>query len=359
MSISDARPRGKATSISEARSISGARSIRSTRWRLVLAASAAGLAVVFVAAGCGASDNGTTAGSKVATPADKAGAGTALDAGGGANASTPKQQNGAAPAQVPDKLPPDSRSIVYTGTITVRVRGAVDIAATQAAAWATGAGGFVGSEDRGSDASRSQAKLTLRVPSAKFSEVLKALHGLGDEESRSLSTEDVTEQVADVDARLANAQASVDRVRGLMARAQTIGEITSLESELSRREGDLESLKARQSKLSDLATLSTITAVLLGPDAAVVATPKKSSGFVAGLKSGWSALAASMVVVLTILGALLPWLVLLGVPLAIGWWLVRRSRRGHPVGAMIGQGDAASAGGTAGASDAAGLEGSS
>jgi hypothetical protein len=85
------------------------------------------------------------------------------------------------------------------------------------------------------------------------------------DESRELSTDDVTDQVADLDARISTGQASVDRVRDLLAKAQNIGEIVSLESDLSRREADLESLKSRKHKLDDQTTLSTITAVLWVP----------------------------------------------------------------------------------------------
>jgi hypothetical protein len=306
-------------------------SILKSRRRLGLAMTAAGLAVAFVASGCGASSNDSsapTSAREAGTPADGGNAGAPLDTGAGGTA--PNQANTAGPAQAPGQDVPETRSIIYTGTITVRVA-KVDEAALKASAAATGAGGFVGGDERSSNSSRANAKLILRVPADKFSDVLNTLHDLGTEESRSVSTQDVTEQIADVDARIANAQASVERVRALMARAQTIGEITALEAELSRREGDLESLKARKRKLDDLTALSTITVVLLGPDAPGSPVKKDETGFLAGLKSGWSAFLASMQVLLTIVGALVPWLVALGIPLAVVWWLVRRSRRNRPV----------------------------
>jgi hypothetical protein len=53
-------------------------------------------------------------------------------------------------------------------------------------------------------------------------------------------------------------------MRALMAKANTVGEIVSVESELTRRESDLESLLAKQKNLAlqtDLATLTlTVTA---------------------------------------------------------------------------------------------------
>ena len=82
----------------------------------------------------------------------------------------------------------------------------------------------------------------------------------------------------------------------------------SIESELTQREADLESLEAQQAKLGDLTTLSTITATLLGPQAqlAVVKKTEHKSGFVAGLSRGWHTFLASMAWLLTVLGAILP-----------------------------------------------------
>jgi cytochrome c oxidase assembly factor CtaG len=48
---------------------------------------------------------------------------------------------------------------------------------------------------------------------------------------------------------------------------------------------------------------------------------------VGGLKAGWKAFAASIRVVLTVLGALLPFILVIGVPLwLVFWWLRRRTR---------------------------------
>jgi Domain of unknown function (DUF4349) len=309
--------------------------------RVAVGLLAAGLAVATGLAGCGSSSpKSTSAGGNAGgvEPArgeqfqgdsanGKPDAAAPPEAGGKGGAPVPNQ-----PAQQPKKLVPESRSIVYTGSITVRVSN-VDEAASKAGVMVTGAGGFVGGDKRTINDKRSEAQLVLRVPSARFNEILASLSKDlgGKEESRAVSTEDVTDQVVDVNARITTAQASVDRVRALLARAQTISEIVSLESELSRREADLESLKARKAKLDDLTSLSTITVLLLGPDAAGEQRKKDDSGFLAGLKQGWHAFVASMVVLLTVLGALLPWIVALGLPVVAVLWLLRYRRRARPV----------------------------
>ena len=297
-----------------------------------------GLALTAALAGCGSSGSSSSGsgGSRNIAPAapaqdnDK----QAADAAG-APAAAPNQPaqggagagQGGAQAVKPRQLPATTRSIVYNGSITVRVND-VNKAANELVGLATGAGGFVGGDQRTIDAGRSTATLTLRIPADKFSRTLDDIShvGNGKEQSRQVSTQDVTANVVDLAARIQAQQASVDRVRGLLAKAQTIAEITSVEGELSRREADLESLKGQQRSLEDLTALSTIAATLLGPDAAAPAKPKAQGGFLAGLSNGWHAFAASIRVVLTVVGAVLPFALVLGVPLALVYWWLRRRR---------------------------------
>src|SRR5689334_22347669 len=97
----------------------------------------AALALVLVAAGCSAGSKDNVATSSAAGNAKVAAPPTA---GGPADA-------GAGNPAAEEHYVPDQRSIIYTATITVRVT-KVDEAATRASASATGAGGFVGGDER-------------------------------------------------------------------------------------------------------------------------------------------------------------------------------------------------------------------
>ena len=293
------------------------------RTRLFLTAVSAVLLVAV--SGCGADQKDAPA-----STADRGGVPAAAGAaeGGAGPAKEPVQDPNQNPNKVPDNLDVENRSIIYAGTMTVRVDD-VDAAATKAIAFATSAGGFVGGDNRRRDDRRSTGTLVLRIPAAKFTPTLEQLKGLGDEEDRTITAQDVTDQVVDVQARLNNAEASVDRIRALLAKATTIGEITSLESELSRRLSDLESLQARKRKLDGLTALSTITLQLLGPEAAIT-TDKDEIGVAVGFKEGLKAFLASLQVALTVLGWLTPWILLLGVPVYVLVWLFRRFRPKRP-----------------------------
>jgi len=69
---------------------------------------------------------------------------------------------------------------------------------------------------------------------------------------------------------------------------------------------------------------------LLGPEAKVTET-KAETGFVAGLKHGWHVFVSSVNVVLTLIGALLPFVIVIGVPLYLVLRITRRRRLVHLV----------------------------
>jgi Domain of unknown function (DUF4349) len=259
---------------------------------------------------------------------------SATSSGGAAPAAAPgvaeaDRQGADTAAKAPD-LSVDQRSIIYTGSITLRV-GDVNQQAARATAIVAAAGGFVGSDKRSSGGSgdAADATLELRVPAERFQSVVDQLAGLGKEEQRSVNTQDVTEEVLDLGARIASQQARVDSGRRLLAQAKDLKDLVMLEGELARREADLASLQAKQKHLADLTTLSTVTVVLLAP-AAPGATAGGDTGFLGGLAAGWDALVASLKVLLTVLGALLPWLIALGLPAFGILWFVRRMRRTTP-----------------------------
>jgi hypothetical protein len=166
---------------------------------------------------------------------------------------------------------------------------------------------------------------TLRLDNDKVDALLREVAGLGTVEASTRSSSDVTAEVADVDARVRNAQASLIRVRALMSKATSITDIVALEAELSRRQADLEAMQARQRTLADQTAQATVTVRLYGDNAP--APQEERTGFLAGLAAGWDAFTGAMVVALTVVGALIPFLLLL-VPVALVVWVfVRRARR--------------------------------
>ncbi|MDG4779157.1 DUF4349 domain-containing protein [Micromonospora sp. WMMD961] len=277
------------------------------------------LAAALVLTGCSASDSGAqdTAGSAAEAPA-------VADVGEAGRDAAKGGTQEAAGAGAPD-LRVDQRAIIYTGTMRVQVDD-VDVAARETVAVATRAGGFVGGDQRRSADEDAVAELQLRVPAPKFAGVVEEISKLGTQQSREIDTQDVTEETVDLDARITSQRARVDSARRLLSRATTITDLVTLENELGRREADLASLEAKKRRLADLTALSTITVSLAGPATKKATEEKSETGFLVGLKGGWKAFVASLTVLLTVLGALLPWLAL-GVPVAVLLLVLRRRKR--------------------------------
>lgn len=245
--------------------------------------------------------------------ADEAGA-AAEEGGSSAGASQGRQAGRAAPLQ---------REVVSTGRLDL-VTDDVARARTTVTGLVQGWGGMVSEEESsGGEGETAYTSLTVRVPAARFDTAMDRIAEVGEVEGRSRTAEDVTTQVVDVEARLRAQERSVRRVEQLLAEAEDLGDVISVESELARRQADLDSLKSQQAYLADQTTLATIS-VGIGRESTVDPDDDDGGGFLAGLDAGWSALVSATGALSTALGAALPFaavLVLLGIPA----WLALRA----------------------------------
>lgn len=171
------------------------------------------------------------------------------------------------------------------------------------------------------------ASLTVRVPADRYQNLYDELSSLGEVEQQNASTSDVSEAVVDLESRIESGRRSVERLRALLARAETIGDLVQLESELSRREADLESLQAQLAGLSDQVAMSTISVSLRTPTPSEVDDPGPG-GFRGGLESGWDAALAAASAVLAVAGFVVPFLPVAAVA-GVGGVIALRRHRGH------------------------------
>jgi hypothetical protein len=243
-----------------------------------------------------------------------------------------EQAGDAARAAVPDvapdstPLPPGvpvgtvDRTLIRTSQVSLEV---ADPAASgrQVRTAVAAAGGFVTEESTASK----RATLVVRVPAAALDRLLDDVATLGTVTERGGQTVDATEEVVDLDARVASQQASVARVRALLARAESIGDIVAIESELARREAELDSLTSRLAALRGQAALSTLT-VTLRQAGEAADEDDRALGFLDGIGAGWDGLKAFGLAVAVVVGFLLPFVPVVALLAGIGW-LVRRGIR--------------------------------
>jgi Domain of unknown function (DUF4349) len=304
--------------------------MRARRATTVTALTAVSLiAAASLLAGCGGNNNGSKS-------AGSSGGGSGLRVPGAVGAPSKDAagsgdfaSGGGSGTHTSARVVPITRSVVYRGEITVRVKN-VAAAVARAEGFAAGVDGLVYAEETSTDPGRrqaSQASMTLKVPPTQFRPVLNQLGGLGKQLSRSQTAEDVTSQAVDIESRLRSQRSSVARLQALLAKATTVGAIVQVEGELSQREADLEALEAQQKRLSELVDLATINVSFVAPDVKVAAVKHDDNlGFMSGLRGGLTALLVVVVVALTAAGAALPFLITLAL-VGLPAWLVLRSRR--------------------------------
>lgn len=264
-------------------------------------------------------------------------AGAADMSSGAAQESSPMAEEaysdsgGQRPRQASNALdvPLADRAVIRTGSISLS---SDDVAATRSEVLGVveALGGYVADEQsRADDEGGLRASdLTLQVPTDELDTAMERTSAAGTVTERSQSAKDVTEQVVDVGSRVESATASLRRIRLLLGEATSLGDVIRLENELGQRQADLESLQAQQQSLASRTQLATLR-VSIGVPREPWAEPddeEEATGFLAGLERGWDALSSGYVTLATVLGTVLPTLLVLGVLALLGRWLVRRFR---------------------------------
>jgi outer membrane murein-binding lipoprotein Lpp len=293
------------------------------RTTLVLAAALVSvLALAGCTAGAGSSDSADSTDSSVptteefTTDSSREGVESAPLLGGGAADSGAT----AADASAPDT----DRQVISTGWATITADDPIT-AADDAVRIVETAGGRVDarSERAPVDDELGQVSLTLRIPSATFTATLDDLKALGRDISIETSANDVTTETHDLDARIAALTTSVDRLLALLATAETTSELIEVETALSARQGELDSLQTQRRSLGDQVSMATLTLTLVSE---AEAPPRAPDTFGDSLVAGFVAFGGFFTAVFLGLGYAVPWLVLLGV-LVVVFVLVRRRRR--------------------------------
>lgn len=216
---------------------------------------------------------------------------------------------------------PEGRMIARDATVSILVEDVLEGSARARAA-AAAVEGYVVSEEVSpaseAEGSRGYALIVLSVPSEDLDAVITELSGSGTVRSTRMTSEDVTEEFVDTSARVQTLEASIERVRALLGEAADIEDVVALERELSSREAELDALLAVQQSLRADVSRSTLTVELSSDEQLLTAAAEPPEGFLAGLRPGWAAFGATTAVLLTAVGAMLPFaiaLALVAVPL--------------------------------------------
>jgi len=316
-------------------------SLRSTRARLGLAIGALVVAGAVVAAAGGTDMAAKKSSSPAVNFRAEAQPGTAndsvvatVDAAGVAAgappvpAPLPAPESKSAAAGVPSGggLVPAAATakVVRTDRVAIQVRKHAVPAATDAVTAIAGKlGGYVASSSRAAGSSPS-AQIDMRIPVDRFDDARKELRETGSIRNETLTGEDVTSQLVDLDARLRSLQAEEETLRALVGQAKTVGEVLQVQPQLFDVRTQIEQLQASRQQLDQRASLATFSVAIAEHDGASL-IPKPASSQPVLARSFSRAARGSLEVLggmVIVLGYALP----IGALVALGWWATRRRR---------------------------------
>ena len=144
------------------------------------------------------------------------------------------------------------RQLVRNAALAIKVEDDTDVPPTldQAQAMTESIGGYVAFAGPG--------ELVLRIPDARLDEALDRLAALGEVERREIRVSDVTAEYTDLQIRLDNARALQDRLRALLADAESVQDVLAVERELARVTTEVERLEGQLRLLQNQVAFSTV-----------------------------------------------------------------------------------------------------
>jgi len=221
----------------------------------------------------------------------------------------------------------DSRKIIRNAYIRIEAQDVVS-ALNTATRLSEQVGGYVITSRTWRAGDLPYASLSFAVPVQRFEEALTQTRTLGEVQDENVTSQDVTGQFVDLEARIANLEATAERIRGFLDETKTVAEALNVNRELSTIESELEVLKGQRNTLSQQTSFSTVNIEF------IPVPPVVTTGEVLETVQTWSPLHTfndALDVLLTLARAgidLAIWALTIGLPLllilSLLWWIIRR-----------------------------------
>ena len=181
---------------------------------------------------------------------------------------------------------------------------------------------------------------SLRIPAPELAVAMSELKALGRVENETQSGEEVTQQHADLLARLKNSRETEQRLQDVLrTRTGKVKDVLEVEQEIARVRGEIEQMEAEQKTLEHRVEFAVIDLKLAEEYKAQLNTPAPSvlmqlrNAEVNGFRNAFESLLALALFLAESGPSLLLWLALLGIP---AWRLWKRYRRAQSLGSLAG-----------------------
>ena len=162
---------------------------------------------------------------------------------------------------------------------------------------------------------RHTASMRIRVPQNKLPATLDALGRLGTVQKQTLTAEDVSNQLVDLDARLRNLRKSEELTLKIMERSGSIGDVLKASQQVNSIRDEIERIDAQLKKLRDQVAYSTI---LLNLETTISASPETQPALGLRMQESWGKATHSVSELTLGLLALSLWLVAFSPYLLLG-----------------------------------------
>lgn len=217
------------------------------------------------------------------------------------------------------------RQIIYTATLQLIVE-EFDGVPEKVETLASLHGGFVADSSlRGSSGTPRSGTWTIRVPVKEYGSFLDGAKKLGEFQSLTTESQEVTAEYYDVQARIKNKQRQEERLLKLLdEQTGKLEEVLKVEDHLSNVREETERMQGRMRVLKDLTAFSTVTLTINEIKGYV---PAESPTFGNRIARAWSGTmdlmrvtGENLVVGIVAVG---PWLVVLAIPVVIFIAIIR------------------------------------
>lgn len=213
------------------------------------------------------------------------------------------------------------QKIIRNGHINIEVKDFF-VASTKIEGYAQKYNGYVSQSDSHTDRNgKFSGSLSIRVPENHFDALVTEVAALGTVESKNVYANDVTEEFVDLQARLSNSKEHEKRLVQMYDKAENVKEMLSIERELSRVRGEIESSEGRLRYLENRVSYSTLT-VYAHEETPVV----QEWGIWQSIKNAFNHSINTIRWVIEFIGVLLP-LIVIGVLIGFGVRAIIRRKR--------------------------------
>jgi hypothetical protein len=155
---------------------------------------------------------------------------------------------------------PDTRRIVYTGSLDLVVDD-VTTATERARAAVLALGGYIGASQERNDAKGAVATITYRIPAPRWDETVLTLRGLAVKVvGGQTQAVEVGDQIVDLEARLRNLRASEQVLVGIAEGTGKVSDLLEVQARLSDVRGEIERIDAQRAQLEDQVSYGTLVA---------------------------------------------------------------------------------------------------